>query len=125
MVFLFIGRRAQQDRRTQTFALHDDIGGAARIMRKYSYESILRAVGQVLDEADVKGFAIHDDENGLVVRTRGADGEPSFTVTFGLADLVALLDQKALVEAPQQRERRYDEGTLSEFLGRRELVAAG
>src|SRR5262249_6355361 len=39
------------------------------LMRKYSYESILRAVGQVLDEAEVRGFAIEDDEDGLMVRT--------------------------------------------------------
>ena len=40
-------------------------------MRTYSYESILRAVGRVLDEAEVAGFAIRDTRDGLVVETQG------------------------------------------------------
>ena len=39
-------------------------------MKRYSYEGILRAVGQVLDEAEARSFAIEDVENGLVVRAR-------------------------------------------------------
>ena len=38
-------------------------------MRKYSYESILRAVGRVLDDAEARSFAIRDEENGLLVET--------------------------------------------------------
>ncbi|MBF6592125.1 MAG: hypothetical protein IVW57_16570 [Ktedonobacterales bacterium] len=92
-------------------------------MREYSYEGILRAVGRVLDEAEAKGFAIRDEENGLLVQTFDERGEPQHTLTFGLGDLVELLDRD---EAPRY-ERRYthDEGTLLQFLGRRELVGAG
>ena len=93
-------------------------------MKRYSYESILRAVGQVLDEADVRSFAVADNENGLVVQTRAADGTPELTLTFELADLVDLLDRKALVEAHPRHERAYNEGTLHEFLTRHELVGA-
>lgn len=92
-------------------------------MRKYSYEGILRSVGRVLDEAGAKGFAIRDNENGLLVQTFDEQGNPAYTFNFDLADLVELLDQN---EAPRF-ERRYtqDEGTLHQFLGRRELVGAG
>jgi len=93
-------------------------------MKTYSYEAILRAVGQVLDAADVRSFAIHDDADGLVVQTRQADGTAMQTLRFGLADLVELLDRKDIVEAAPRRERTYNEGTLSDFLARHELVAA-
>jgi hypothetical protein len=93
-------------------------------MKRYSYESILRAVGQVLDEADVRSFAIADDENGLVVRARAAENEPELTVNFELADLVALLDSRDIVAALPRHERAYNEGTLHEFLARSEPVGA-
>ncbi len=94
-------------------------------MKRYSYEGILRAVGQVLDEAEARSFAIEDVENGLVVRARGADGSPELTLNFDLADLVALLDERDLVEGGVRHERAYNEGTLHDFLARHELVPAG
>jgi hypothetical protein len=33
----------------------------------FSYTSILHAVGQVLDQIDVKSIAIHEEEDGLFV----------------------------------------------------------
>jgi hypothetical protein len=91
-------------------------------MKRYSYEGILRAVGQVLDEAEAQSFAIEDVENGLVVRARSADGGPDLTVNFELADLVALLESRDLVEGAARHERAYNEGTLADFLARHELV---
>ena len=93
-------------------------------MKEYSYESILRAVGQVLDAAEATGFAIQDDEDGLVVRTRALDGQSGLTLKFDLAGLAELLDRKSLVEVPTRPERGYNEGTLLEFLARRQLVGS-
>ena len=92
-------------------------------MRQYSYEGILRAVGRVLDEAEAKGFAIRDEENGLLVQTFDDHGEPKYSFNLGLADLADLVDQDM---APRyERSYAHDEGTLRQFLGRRELVGAG
>lgn len=91
-------------------------------MKTYTYESILRAVGQVLDDADARGFSIHDDDDGLVVETRDITGGPEMTLRFGLSDLVELLDRKGIVDAQPRMERKYDEGTLADFLARHELT---
>ncbi len=92
-------------------------------MRQYSYESILHAVGRVLDEAEARGFAIRDEENGLLVQTFDERGEPAYTFRLSLADLAELVDRD---EAPRyERSYAHDEGTLHQFLGRRELVGAG
>ena len=96
-------------------------------MKRYSYEGILRTVGQVLDEAEARSFAIEDVENGLVVRARIADGGPDLTLNFELADLVALMDSRGIVESATGHERAYNEGTLADFLARheRQLVGVG
>ena len=95
-------------------------------MGKYTYEGILRVVGQVLDEAEVKSFAIRDVEDGLLVETFDAEGQKALTLNFGLADLVELVDMKLGRDDLPRRESitKRDEGTLQEFLGRRELVSA-
>jgi hypothetical protein len=95
-------------------------------MQKYSYESILRAVGRVLDEADARSFAIRDGENGLRVETDIAGNEP-LVLDFGLADLVKLVDLKGQAEEQPHYERSYahDENTLRHFIVRHELVGAG
>ena len=93
-------------------------------MKRYSYEGILRAVGQVLDEAEAQSFSIEDVENGLVIRARSGD-EPELTLNFELADLVELLDSRSLVEGAARHERNYNEGTLADFLARHELVGVG
>lgn len=91
-------------------------------MKTYTYESILRAVGQVLDDADARGFSIHDDDDGLVVETRDITGRPEMTLRFGLSDLVELLDRKGIVDAQPRMERKYNEGTLADFLARHQLT---
>lgn len=95
-------------------------------MRKYSYESILSAVGQVLDEVEAQSFAIRDDGNGLRVETMSASGEP-LVLNFNLADLVELIDMKVRAGDEPHYERSYgrDERTLEHFLERHELIGAG
>jgi hypothetical protein len=96
-------------------------------MRKYSYESILSAVGRVLDEADARSFAIRDEENGLLVQTFGANGSPDLRLDFDLADLIELVERKSSgVDASTYvRGFAHDDDTLRLFLAQRELVGAG
>lgn len=96
-------------------------------MRKYSYESILSAVGRVLDEADARSFAIRDEENGLLVQTFGANGKPDLKLDFDLADLVELVEQRSRSHDNAEYSRGYahDDETLRHFLARHELVGAG
>jgi hypothetical protein len=97
-------------------------------MRKNSYESILSAVGRVLDTAEARGFSIREAEDGLRVETFDGDGQSQYTFQFDLRDLSHLLDwagQRA--EEPHfSRARAADEGTLGAFLQRhsRELVGS-
>jgi hypothetical protein len=96
-------------------------------MRKYSYESILRTVGQVLDEADAKSFAIQDTENGLRVEMLDRDGKQEVVLDLGLADVAELVEMKSEAGPYPSYERSYahDEGTLHQFLERHQLVGAG
>ena len=104
-------------------------------MRRYSYESVLRAVGRVLDEADVAGFAIRDTQDGLVVETQGrAFGrEGDDALHLELRDLVELIEWTSGEgehdrEAPRyERSYAHDDGTLRAVLRShsRELVGAG
>lgn len=96
-------------------------------MRKYSYESILRTVGQVLDEADAKSFAIQDTQNGLRVEMLDRDGKQEVVLDLGLADVAELVEMKPDTDPYPSYERSYahDEGTLHQFLERHQLVGAG
>lgn len=96
-------------------------------MRKYSYESILSAVGRVLDDADARGFAIREEENGLLVQTFDADGRVNLKLDFDLSDLIELVGRTARVDEMPAFERGYahDDDTLRHFLARHELVGAG
>lgn len=98
-------------------------------MRTYSYESILRAVGRVLDEAEVAGFAIHNTQDGLVVETESrAFGREGAPIHLELRDLVELIEWTAGErerETPRyERSYAHDEGTLRTILHSRELVGA-
>ena len=96
-------------------------------MCTYSYESILRAVGRVLDEADARSFAIRDGENGLLVQTFDANGAPNVKLDFDLADLVELVERNTrTVEGGPAYKRGYahDDDSLRHFLTRHELVGA-
>ena len=93
-------------------------------MQSCSYESILRAVGRVLDTAGTRSFSVRETEDGLSVETVGDDGEQ--TLTLGLADIAELLEWSASTETMPHYERAYasNEGTLHQFLARHELVGA-
>jgi hypothetical protein len=99
-------------------------------MRKYSYESILSAVGRVLDTTEARSFAIRDEENGLLVETFDSIGKPGLTLNFDVADLASLIEAHAPVTETDDTSR-YDlayveeESTLRRLLNRRELVGAG
>ena len=99
-------------------------------MRKYSYESILRAVGRVLDDAEARGFAIRDEENGLLVETFDGVGKPALTLNFDVADLAKLIDHEVPSTAADD-DSHYDlayvheESSLQKLLNRHELIGAG
>ncbi|HLZ21908.1 MAG TPA: hypothetical protein VKQ30_07290 [Ktedonobacterales bacterium] len=95
-------------------------------MRKYSYQSILSAVGRVLDEADAQSFAIRDGENGLHVHALRTDGTPDLKLDFDLADLIELVERNNRThDAPvYKRGYAHDDDTLRHFLTRHELVGA-
>jgi len=93
-------------------------------MQSCSYESILRAVGRVLDTAGARAFSLRELEDGLRVETLGDDGEQKLALTLGLSELIQLLEWSARVEETPHYERAYasNEGTLHQFLARHELV---
>ncbi len=100
-------------------------------MRKYSYESILRAVGRVLDLAEAGSFAIRDTEDGLMLEAFDASQTPKVAVNLSIPELAQLLDWAAGAheERPNYaRASASDEGTLRHLLarsrGQRELVGA-
>jgi hypothetical protein len=99
-------------------------------MRKYSYESILRAVGRVLDDAEARSFAIRDEENGLLVETFDGGGKHALTLNFDVADLAKLIDHQVPPTAADDNSH-YDlayvqeESSLHKHLKRQELIGAG
>lgn len=112
--------------------VHDEepYGGFGKgSMRKYSYESILSAVGRVLDIAEAPSFAIRDEENGLLVQTFDSFGKPGLTLNFDVADLASLIDRQAPITDTEDASR-YDlayveeESALQRLLKRSELVGA-
>lgn len=99
-------------------------------MRTYSYESLLRAVGRVLDEAEAEGFAIRNTQDGLVVETQSRALAPEgVPLHLELRDLVELIEWTSSArerETPRyERSYAHDEGTLRTVLRSRELVGAG
>ena len=93
-------------------------------MQSCSYESILRAVGRVLDTAGTRSFCVRELEDGLRLETFGDDGERQLALTLGLAELSELLEWSSRAEGTLHYERAYasNEGTLHQFLARSELV---
>lgn len=100
-------------------------------MSKYSYESILSAVGRVLDEAGARSFAIREHDSGLLVEASAPIDAQPLSFTFDVADLVALVERQSARDtrdngAPHyERTYAHDDGTLRHVLKRREPVGAG
>src|SRR5579884_4092926 len=89
-------------------------------MRKTSYESILRAVGRVLDLAEAERFAVRDSDDGLLVEAFDATSTPT-VLNLDIPELAQLLDWAAAghKETPHyERASASDDGTLQEFLSR-------
>jgi hypothetical protein len=99
-------------------------------MRKYSYESILRAVGRVLDDAEARSFAIREEENGLLVETFDSVGQHALTLNLDVADLARLIDHHVPSTAVDDNSRFdlayvHEESSLRKVLNRQELIGAG
>lgn len=95
-------------------------------MQKYSYESILSAVGRVLDQAEARGFAVTEREDGLVLdMTDGAGAAQS--LHMDLPDLVRLVDWSTRADTTPHyaRAAAADEGTLSHLLERQQHELVG
>jgi hypothetical protein len=91
----------------------------------YSYESILRAVGRVLDHTGVKSIALHETENGLIVEGINQEGHTQVRLTYDLADLCNQIDRtEGNVEELFESAHPVTEAkTLTEFLARHQAVA--
>jgi hypothetical protein len=91
----------------------------------YSYESILRAVGQVLDHTGVKGIALRETETGLVIEGINREGQTHVQLTYDLSDLADLIDRtEGPVEELFTSTMPVNEAqTLSDFLARHQIVA--
>ena len=93
----------------------------------FSYASILRAVGQVLDQISVKSIAIHEEEDGLLVEGYNGEGQLQVQMHYDIASLYDLVCRsEEQVEEHSERVTAENEGTLHRFLAdhKRELVGA-
>src|SRR5215470_13520129 len=123
-------------RRGQDIPLMEQCGSGHRkwrqeemkdVMRQDSYETILRAVGRILDQAQAQRFSVASSETGLVVEAFDASGERSLSATLGVAELIQLTDWvEASNEAPAYaRASAANEGILEQFLREREESRQG
>ncbi len=93
----------------------------------FSYASILRAVGQVLDQISVKSFAIREEEDGLFVEGFNGEGQLQVQMRYDIASLYDLISRsEEQVEEHIELETAEYEGTLHRFLAdhERQLVGA-
>src|SRR5260221_3639781 len=98
-------------------------------MRKTSYESILRAVGRVLDLAEADRFAVRNTADGLLLEAFDGHAKPKVVVNLGIpevAQLVDWADESQDAHPDYTRAGASDEGTLRHLLAshQRELVGA-
>lgn len=93
----------------------------------FSYASILHAVGQVLDQIEVRSIAIHEEEDGLFVEGFNSSGQLQVQLRYDIAGLYDLLCQaENVTEESGVRSVVESEGTLRRFLAdhNRELIGA-
>ena len=93
----------------------------------FSYASILRAVGQILDQISVKSFAIREEEDGLFVEGFNGEGQLQVQMRYDIASLYDLISRsEEQVEEHGELETAEYEGTLHRFLADhdRQLVGA-
>ena len=94
-------------------------------MRQDNYETILRAVGRILDQAETHRFSVTSSESGLVVEAVDARGEKSLGATLDLSELVQLVDwiHETSETSEYARASAADEGTLEQFLRERQVAS--
>jgi len=88
---------------------------------KFSYASILHAVGQVLDQTGVKSFAIHEEEDGLFIEGFSSEGQLQVQLRY---DIASLYDLVSRTQDQVDEESTTTTGVLQRFLAdhQRELV---
>jgi hypothetical protein len=92
------------------------------MMTTTTYARILGAVGQALDLAGARSFAVRESDTGLLLELVDARGE-RITQDLSLADLVDLVNWAERASAtPEPTIERRDEGILHRLLERRELA---
>src|SRR3974377_529946 len=92
----------------------------------FSYSSILRAIGQVLDQISVKSIAIHEEEDGLFVEGYNGEGQLQVKMPYDIASLFYLVFcSEEQVEEHIERETAENDGTLHRFLADHELQLVG
>jgi len=96
-------------------------------MRQDNYETILRAVGRILDQAETQRFSVTSSESGLMVEAVDASGEKGLSATLDLGELVQLVDWvHETSDTPHyERASASDEGTLEHFLRQRQGALVG
>ena len=93
----------------------------------FSYASILRAIGQVLDQISVKSIAIHEEEDGLFVEGFNDEGQLRVQMRYDIASLYDLISRsEEQAEEHSEHETAEYEGILHRFLvdHERQLVGA-
>lgn len=88
----------------------------------FSYASILRAVGQVLDQIGVKSIAIHEEEDGLFVEGFDSNGQLQAQIRYDVASLYELLRNSE--EHATEQEAPQEAGMLHRFLADHQLIGA-
>ena len=91
----------------------------------YSYESILRAVGRVLDHTGVKSIALQETTDGIVVEGVNREGHTHVRLSYDLGDLCDLIDRTegSVEDLFASTSVATEAHTLSDFLVRHEAVA--
>ncbi len=105
------------------FVAQTNQGGVMRTT--FTYESILSAVGRVLDESGAKSIAIREDDDGLIIEGKNGAGEPQFQMHYRVADVYDLVTRGA-AEMPSTTMDESEATTLHRFLAehQRELIGA-
>lgn len=90
---------------------------------RFSYATILHAVGQVLDQIGVKSIALHEEEDGLFVEGFNSEGQLQVQVRYDIASLYELVSR--VENQAQEVPVVEDEGTLRRFLADHRLELVG
>ncbi len=94
------------------------------MLARFSYARILHAIGQVLDQTNVRSIAIQEEEDGLCVEGFDSEGQLQVQARYDVPELYELItrvESQAEETVPQEAD-----GVLHNFLARhnRELVGA-